>query len=95
MLLANSLLQVRGPREPEYTDFLKAQPNNQMHWSNALGLVPGDESRTAEPPVGFSQGVNSLIVVLNSHYRLSPLNGTLSIQMAGEVMSVWVVFASL
>ena len=53
------------------------------------------ESRMSEPPVSFLQGVKSLIVELNSHYRFSTLDSILSIQMARCLMSVCVVFASL
>ena len=51
-LLANSSNQIRGPREPELSDFLKTQ-HNQNRWSNVLGLISGDESRTSEHPVSF------------------------------------------
>ena len=51
VLLANSLLQIRGPRQPEHTDVLESQHNNQGHWSDAPGLIPGGESRTSQPPV--------------------------------------------
>ena len=95
VLLANSLLQIRGPRQPEYTDFVKTDHDHRSHRSGVLGLIPGDEIRISEPPVSFLQGVKSLIVELNSHYRFSTLDGILSIQMAGCLMSVCVVFALL
>ena len=93
--LANSLLQIRGARQQDHSDFVGTQHVNQIYWNNALELVPGDESGTPDSPVSFFQGVKSLIVELNSHYRFSPLNRTMSIQTAGRPMSVWVVFASL
>ncbi len=49
MLLANSLVQIRGPRQPERTDFPETQHNNQSHWSYVPEPIPGDKSR---PPVG-------------------------------------------
>ena len=48
VLLANSVFQIRGPREPE----LAIQRNGQSHWSNVPGPIPQDESRTSRPPVG-------------------------------------------
>ena len=103
VLLANSLFQIRGPRQPELTDFLEIQRNGQSHWNNVPGPIPGDESRTSRSPVGqpaarnvsFLQDVKSLIVDLNSHCRFSSLDSTLSIQMPRQLRSVCVVFASL
>ena len=40
VLLANSLLQIRGPRQPEHTGFPKTQHNHQSHWSNAQPEYP-------------------------------------------------------
>ena len=51
MLLADSLLQIRGPRQPDYTNVLETQRNNQSLGVNALGLIPEDESRTSRLPV--------------------------------------------
>ena len=95
VLLANSSLQIRGPRHPEPSNLVETQHNNQNHWNDALGLVPGDASGASEPQVSLLQGVKSVIVELNSHYRFSPLNGIPGIQTAGRLMSVWVVFALL
>ena len=102
-LLANSLLQIRGPRQPDHTNILGTQHNGQSLGSNALGFISGDKSKTSRPPLGrplaynvsFLQGAKSLIVELNSHYRFPPHNRTLSIQTARQAMSVCVVFASL
>ena len=103
VLLANSLLQIRGPRQPEHTNVLETRHNSRSHWSNALGPIPGNECRTSRPPVGqpdacnvsFLQNAKSLIVELNSYYRFSPLDSTLSTQMPQLLMSVCIMFASL
>ena len=50
VLLTNSLFQIRGPRQPEPTDFLETQHNNQSHCSYVQEHNPGDESRASRPP---------------------------------------------
>ena len=103
VLLANSLLQIRGPRQPELTDLLGAQHNDQIRRIYVPEYLLGNEGRTSQPPAGqpaarnvsFLQNVKSLIVDLNSHCRFSPLDSTLSVQKPRRLMSVCVVFASL
>ena len=103
VLLANSLFQIRGPRQPELTDFLGTQHNDQIHRIYVPEHLLGDEHRTSQPPLGqpvarnvsFLQDVKSFIVDLNSRCRCSSLNSTLSFQELRRLMSVCVVFASL
>ena len=51
VLLANSLFQIQGPRQPESTDFLGTRHNDQSHSSYVPGHNPGGESRASRPPV--------------------------------------------
>jgi len=103
VLLANSLFQIRGPRQPEPTNFLETQNNNQSHCRYVQEPIPGDESRTSQPPVGqpdarhvsFLHDRRSLIIELNSHYRFPPHISTPSMQMFLQLMSVCIVFTSL
>ena len=101
--LANSRYQMRRSRQPEPTDSLKTQYNNQIHCIYVPESVLGDESGTSRPPVDQPvahhvsnlQDAKSLIVELNTPYRFLPLISTLSIQMSRQKTSVCIVFGSL
>ena len=103
VLLANLLLQIRGPRQPELTDVLETQHNSQRHRIYVPEHLLGGESRTSQPPAGqpaarnvsFFTGREEFDIDLNSHCRFSPLNSALSIQKPRRLTSVCVVFASL
>ena len=52
VLLANSLFQIRGPRQPILTDFLETQYNTQNHCNYVPDPTPRGECRASRPPVG-------------------------------------------
>ena len=52
VLLANSLFQIRGPRQPEPTSFFEARHNDQSHYNHVPGTISADESRASRPHGG-------------------------------------------
>ena len=103
VLLANTLFQIRGPRQPELTDFLETRHNNQTHCNYVPEPIPRSESRASRHPVGqldachvsFLHDGRSLSIELNFLYRFPLLSIPPSIQKSRQPMSVCIVFASL